>query len=149
MVQEEEFENLTLNQKQNRLKDVIQEINKVNKDKLINGSFEISDITYYKLDNGKIFYEVEVTSKDENGKTYTSTELYQATKSDDSNLANDKSDDLSDNSISKTSYKKVDIAHYDENKILSILQHIMEFLKNNLNLILKLMVIKILHKLNK
>ena len=49
MVREEEFENLTLDQKQNRLKDVIQEINKVNKDKLINGSFEISDITYYKL----------------------------------------------------------------------------------------------------
>ena len=67
MVQEEEFENLTLDQKQNRLKDVIQEINKVNKDKLINGSFEISDITYYKLDNGKVFYEVEVTNKNEDG----------------------------------------------------------------------------------
>lgn len=130
MVQEEEFENLTLDQKQNRLKDVIQEINKVNKDKLINGSFEISDITYYKLDNGKIFYEVEVTSKDENGKTYTSAELYEATKSDDSNLANDKSDDLSDNFVSKNSYKKVDIAHYDD-ELKNLEQNISDF--NNLN----------------
>ena len=130
MVQEEEFENLTLDQKQNRLKDVIQEINKVNKDKLINGSFEISDITYYKLDNGKVFYEVEVTSKDENGKTYTSTELYEATKSDDSNLANDKSDDLSDNFVSKITYKKVDISHYDD-ELKNLEQNISDF--NNLN----------------
>lgn len=130
MVQEKDFEKLTLDQKQNKLKDVIQEINKANKDKLINGSFEISDITYYKLDNGKVFYEVEVTSKDENGKTYISTELYQATKSADANLANDKSDDMSDDFVSKTTYKKVDMAQYD-NEIENLEQHISDF--RNLN----------------
>ena len=130
MVQEEEFENLTLNEKQDRLKDVIREINKANKDKLINGSFEISDINYYKLDNGKIFYEVEVTNKDENGHPYTSTELYEAVKDDVDGLSNDKSTNHNkidnDKNFIKTTYKKVDISQYD-NEIKNLEQNISDF----------------------
>ena len=130
MVQEKKFENLTLNEKQDRLKDVIREINKANKDKLINGSFEISDINYYKLDNGKIFYEVEVTNKDENGHPYTSTELYEAVKDDVDGLSNDKSTNHNkidnDKNFIKTTYKKVDISQYD-NEIKNLEQNISDF----------------------
>ena len=97
---ENDFERMTLEGKQEKLKDVVFEINKENSEKLKFGEFEISDISYYRSSSGKIFYRVETSEKDDNGNYSKSYELYEAKKNSEE--------------PEKEKYEKVDLAKYDK-----------------------------------
>lgn len=97
---ENDFERMTLEEKQEKLKDVVFKINEENSEKLKAGEFEVSDISYYRSSNGKIFYRVETSEKDENGNYSKSYELYEAKKNSEE--------------PEKEKYEKVDLAKYDK-----------------------------------
>lgn len=96
---ENNFESLTLNEKKEKLKDILNEINLINKENVNNGLYEISNISYYKLENGKILYEVEVLKKDENGKYFKENELYESA--------------IDVENINENKYKKINLNEYD------------------------------------